>query len=161
MPAPLDRNLSTVGAVLMAMAFLATGAAILALAFGAIAVDPARLSAPRWVIASAGAMFVAGGFVPLSLSCGFSAWVNHLVGLIAAASLGAVLNWIAFFPDERHFTGITTLFDLHLPVNSGGEMTGRVLFGLFALLLDAIVVTGLWRLLRGAGGARSPGNMKP
>jgi hypothetical protein len=135
-------------AALMAAAFFGAGGALLALALGWMRIDPATLEAPRWVIASAGLMFIAGGFVPLNLVCGFAGWFNQLSGLVAAGALAAVFNWIAFFPGARHFTGTTAVLGLRLVAAGSGEMAGRIVFGLMALLMDAIVLLGLWRLLR-------------
>lgn len=141
----------------MATAFFAAGAAVVALALGLIPADPAKLEAPRWVIASAGLMFVAAGFVPLGQRCGFPDIVNQLVGLAAATGLAVVFNWIAFFPGERHFTGTNSILGFHLWSNSGGELTGRFLFGLFAGLVDAMVIVGLWRLVRALVHRAAPG----
>ena len=136
----------------MAAAFFIAGGALAALAFGMMPTDPARFEAPRWVIASAGVMFMAAGFVPLGLGCGFPQPVNQLAGLIAALGLGAILNWIAFFPGTRHFSTTTSLLDAQVGTHSAGQATGRILFGLCALLVDALVAVGLWRMVRSLAG---------
>jgi hypothetical protein len=141
-------------AVLMAAAFVGAGGAILALALGWMRVDPTTLEAPRWVIACAGLMFIAAGVVPLSLAFGFADWFNQLSALVAAGALAAVFNWIAFFPGARHFTGTTSVLGLRLAAGASGEMTGRIIFGIPALLIDGSVLLGLWRLLR--RGASAP-----
>jgi hypothetical protein len=143
-----DQQMSPAAAAVMAAAFFVAGGAILALALGFVPVDPATLEAPRWVIASAGLMFLAGGIVPLNLVFGFPDWFNRLSGLVAGTGLAAVFNWIAFFPGVRHFTGTTSILGLRLVTASDSELTGRILFGVMALLVDAIVLLGLWRLLR-------------
>lgn len=142
------RKLSPVGAVVMASVFALAGIAILALALGWIPIDPARLAAPRWVIASAGVMFIAGGVTPLGQAFSLPAWLGPLAGLIAAAALAAVFNWIAFFPGERHFSGSSSLLGFQMGRSAAGELTGRIVFGVCAVLVDAIVLVGSVRLLR-------------
>ena len=148
---PNGQNLNRVAAAVMALVFGLTGGVILALAMGWLPIDPTRLEAPRWVIACAGAMFIAGGLAPLAAALRFPGWATRLAGLCAAAGLAAVFNWVAFFPGERHFSGGTSILGLRLGSDAGGELIGRVLFGLCALLLDGIVLVALWRLVRGLG----------
>ena len=144
------RKLSPAGAVVMASVFALAGGTILALALGWIPIDPAKLEAPRWVIACAGVMFMAGGYAPLGQAFNLPSWVPPLAGLIAAAALASVFNWIAFFPGERHFSGSSSLLGFQLGSGAAGELTGRIVFGLGAVLIDAIVLVGLVRLLRGS-----------
>lgn len=151
MPQPKGvRKLSPAGAVIMASVFTLAGGAILALALGWIPIDPAKLEAPRWVIASAGVMFIAGGMMPLGHAFSLPAWLGPLTGLIAAAALALVFNWIAFFPGERHFSGSSSLLGFQMGTSAAGEMSGRIVFGACAMLVDALVLVGLVRLLRGS-----------
>ena len=134
----------------MASVFALAGGAILALAVGWIPSDPAKLEAPRWVIASAGVMFIAGGVTPLGQAFSLPSWLGPLAGLIAAAALALVLNWVAFLPGGRHFSGSSSLLGFQMGTSAAGEMTGRIVFGACAVLVDAIVLVGLVRLLRGS-----------
>ena len=146
--APESSQLGPAAAAVMALVFAGAGSAILALAYGWLPINPARLEAPRWVIASAGVMFIAGGFAPLAAAWRLPAWASQFTGLCAASGLAAVLNWVAFFPGERHFSASSMLLGLQLGSSANGEATGRVLFGLFALLLDGILLVALGRLVR-------------
>ena len=144
------RKLGPAGALIMASVFALAGGALLALALGWIPIDPAKLKAPRWVIASAGVMFIAGSVTPLGQAFRLPAWLAPLAGLIAAAALALVFNWIAFFPGKRHFSGGSSLLGFQMGTSDAGEMTGRIVFGACAVLVDAIVLVGLVRLLRGS-----------
>jgi len=111
---------------------LAAGGLGLAVAFGLIQLEPSRTHAPLWI----------GGAIGVSLA--------------------SVFNWVAFGPGERHFTtrtsvgsgaiGVTTVAD-------GGELGGRIAFGVFALLLDLLIasplIVWLWRRVRSSAGSPS------
>ena len=76
----------------MAIAFFAAGALLLAFAFELIGDNRASGDTPRWVIAAAGVLFGAGGFVPLSATGQVSRLIGQWMGLLAAASLAAVFH---------------------------------------------------------------------
>jgi hypothetical protein len=134
-------------AILMGLLTFTCGAVVLAAATGMLATQPGTLEAPRWVIGCAGIVFMAGALVPLNAAFGFPNWLNQLAGLSIAAGLALVFNWVAFFPGERHFSSTLSLPGVQLS-SGGGQIEGRIMFGLGALLADAIVLWGLWRLLR-------------
>lgn len=144
-----QQKLSRPAALFMGLLCFTCGAAVLAVATGALPTAPATLEAPRWVIGCAGVVFLAGSLLPLNAAFGFPGWLNQLAGLTIAAGLALVLNWIAFFPGERHFS--STFFVPGVSLHTGGNaIAGRIMFGLGALLADALVLAGLWRLLRRA-----------
>ena len=134
---------------------LVCGAAVFAVAIGALPATPGTLEAPRWVAGVAGVLFMAGALLPLNAACGLPRWLNQLAGLTVALGLAVLFNWVAFFPGERHFS--TTFSVPGVQVSSGGgQILGRIMFGLGALLADAIVLHGLWRALRrGPAGAKT------
>ncbi len=143
-----DPKLSRTGALLMSVAFLGSGAAITALAAGWIPSDPRNFEAPRWVVGCAGIMFLAAGLVPLGTSFHLPAWFNQGVALVVGSALAMVFNWIAFFPGERHFSGAISFLGLQHGA-AGAAATGRLVFGIGALLADLSVLNALWRVLRG------------
>lgn len=142
------QQIRPLGAVLMAMAFIGAGGTIVALSLNYIPLNPAKLHAPRWILTLFGLMFIAGGCVPLSTAFNFRPWVNQLIGLMAASGLTVIINWVAFFPGERHFIGSTNVLGVHLGAVQSGEMSGRILFGIFALLLDWMLFVWLRQLIR-------------
>ena len=143
-----NQSISPLGAVMMALAFIGAGSAIIALSLNYIPIDPAKLHAPRWLLTIFGLMFIAGGCVPLATAFNFRAWVSQLIGLVAASGLTIVFNWIAFFPGERHFTGSTSVLGVRLGAASSGDMTGHILFGISALLLDWMLLVWLFQFIR-------------
>jgi len=145
-----ERPLGPKGAILMAIAFFAVGVAILILSFTHAAVVDNPDNAPRWVIAAAGLVFLFGGFVPLAGTFHWSVSTNRWVGLPIILALGAVINWVAFFPGPRHFSSSASFLGVAVSHASSGELTGRVLFGIVAVLIDLLVIVGTWKLIRGA-----------
>jgi len=136
------------GAWVMAIAFFGAGALLLALALGLIGGNRASGDTPRWVIAAAGGLFGAGGFVPLSATGQVSRRIGQWMGLLAVTGLAAVFHWIAFGAGPRHFSGGVSAFGLTLGQANQGEMVGRIFFGLFAVILDLMLLVGLWRFAR-------------
>ena len=142
------QQLSRPAAIFMGALTFLCGAAVLAAATGVLPTHPGSFEAPRWVVGCAGVIFMAGAFVPVNAAFGLPNWANQLVGLTVALGFATVFNWIAFFPGERHFSG-TTFSVPGLQISGGtSQITGRIMFGLGALLCDAILLHGLWRQLR-------------
>jgi hypothetical protein len=90
---------------------------------------------------------MAGALIPLDAAFGLPDWLKQLVGFTVALGLAVLFNWVAFFHGERHFS--TTLSVPGVQVSTGGgQLAWRIMFGLGALLADAIVLHAVWRLLR-------------
>ena len=111
---------------------LAAGGLGLAVAFGLIQLEPSRTHAPLWI----------GGAIGVSFA--------------------SVFNWVAFGPGERHFTTRTSVGSGAIGVTTvaeGGELGGRIAFGVFALLLDLLIasplIVWLWRRVRSSPGSPS------
>ena len=134
---------------------LAAGGLGLAVAFGLIQLGPSRTHAPLWIVGAIGVSFAAMGLV--LLLDGFAA-LRRLRGWLAfvfLVSFAAVFNWVAFGPGERHFTTRTSVGSGAVGVATvaeGGELGGRIVFGVFAVLLDLLIASPLilrvWRRLR-------------
>jgi hypothetical protein len=92
---------------------------------------------------------MAGAFIPLNAAFGLPGWLNQLIGLTVSLGLALVFNWVAFFPGERHFSSTFSVPGVSISTG-GGQLAGRILFGLGALLADAIVLHALWWQLRRA-----------
>lgn len=135
---------------LFASVFLLAGLAIFAVACGWIAVDTARVSAPRWVLAVAASMFCAGGFVPMTIRLGADAWQSRLVGAVVLIGLATIFNWIAFGPGPRHFSSSFAIGGSPVDRAAASEDTGRIVFGVVAGLLDVFVIAVAVRWARGS-----------
>jgi hypothetical protein len=145
-------------AIFLGLLCMVIGAVILA---GAAGVLPSshpttHEEAPRWVGGCIGLVFLAGGLVPISAAFALPNWFNQLVGVTVTAGLALVFNWVAFFPGERHFSMSVSLPGVSMG-GVGGQLAGRAMFGLAALLGDAMVLWGLWRMLRKARAAPTAG----
>jgi hypothetical protein len=149
------RALRPAGAIAMALVFFAFGVFIAAFALGWLRPSGGALTTPRWVIAAASLMFIAGGCVPLSVAFRWRQATTDLVALVMVGTLAAVFDWVAFFPGERHFQSSSALLGVSLASNDSPASTGRWIFGGFAVILDLIALVVLWRIVRG-GKRRTP-----
>jgi hypothetical protein len=139
----------------MALVFFGFGLFMLSFAAGVLLPAGPRES-PPWVAAAAGAMFLAGGVLPLAYALEAPPWVGQLAGFAMAVCLAAIFHWVAFGPGPRAFSSSLSMPGLATATGHPDESTGRLVFGAFALLIDAVLVAGAWRWWRGRG-AR-PGN---
>jgi hypothetical protein len=124
---------------------LVTGTAI----YHAIDADP--FVADNLMGVPAGLMFVFAG-VLLGLPPQYSQWRNLLTALVITC-FALTFDWVAFGPGERKFSGSFMGFGF-IP----GELLGRALFGVFAVILDGCAIAmwvGLGRRALGLS-ARSP-----
>jgi ABC-type branched-subunit amino acid transport system permease subunit len=144
-----ERSLRPAGAIVMALVFFAFGVFIAAFALGLLRPSGGALTTPRWVIAAASLMFIAGGCVPLSVAFRWRQATTDLVALVMVVTLAAVFDWVAFFPGERHFQSSSALLGVSLASNDSPESMGRWIFGGFAVILDLVALVVLWRILRG------------
>jgi hypothetical protein len=109
----------------------ATGLMVTGLALDrAIHADP--LTADSLMALPAGLMFVFAGIL-IGLPPQYERWRSWLATLVVTC-FALTFDWVAFGPGERHFTGIGFV---------PGEMMGRFLFGVFAVVLD-ICTVGMW-----------------
>ena len=157
---PSDRTTVAIGAITAA-----AGGYFLLAGMGLVPA-PGAAHGPGWIVAAAGfAFFFAGISVVLraftrtpdassDLAPGAPDWAKtlyHLLGLAIAIPLALLGTWIAFGSGSR-------AFQIAMPFGSasGGEIFGRVAFGIGAaivwLYVIALLVTGARRWFR-----RSPG----
>jgi hypothetical protein len=141
-------TLSPLGEWLFGAVFWIAGLAIIALAIGWIPSPPERFQAPRWVVGVAGILFVAGGFAPMSVRLGPDSWASRAIGAAALLPLATVFNWIAFGSGPRSFSGGISVMGL-AGLNGGvSESSGRVFFGIAAVLMDLMVIAMLVKWVR-------------
>ena len=137
---------------------LAAGALGLAVAFGLIRLEPSRTHAPLWIVGAIGVSFAAMGLVLLLDGIEAFKRIRGWLAFVFLVSFAAVFNWVAFGPGERHFTTRTSVGSGAIGVTSvaeGGELGGRIAFGVFAVLLDLLIasplILWLWRRMRSSG----------
>ena len=97
------------------------------------------LASEDFVFLPAGLMFVFAG-VMLALAPERAA-LRRLFGALLVTAFALTLDWIAFGPGERRFSGGISL-GIEIGFNPG-ELFGRIAFGIGAAILD-IIAAVLW-----------------
>jgi len=130
-------------------AFTAVGLLIYALLLSGILTQPDAMKVPAvilWLIGTV--MFSAGlGMMCLRFMPKFAGFCTQ----ITLYAFIAVFNWVAFGPGERQFTTRTSAsgpgisYSTKQPVS---ETTGRLVFGIFAGAMDAVILFGLYKALK-------------
>lgn len=149
---PDSKPLSPRAAAVLGALCVAMGLLVVLVAADVIPTDAQGLHAPRWVISAGGLFFVAAGVALATFSApgapeaaGRTTWRSVLLGGTVVGLLAAIFGWIAFGPGERRFGG-----GLAGPfVSVGGpasEWSGRVAFGIGAVLMGLFLI---WLLARG------------
>jgi len=140
-------RISPLGEWLFAAVFWIVGGSVIALAAGWIPSSPENFHAPRWVVGVAGSIFLLGGFAPIVSRLGPNSVLSRNFFLLFVGAFASVFNWIAFGPGPRQFSGGVSVGS----IASGGaasEMSGRIAFGIGAVLLDVLLLATLWGLVR-------------
>jgi hypothetical protein len=146
-PSPTS-SLSPLGEFLFAAAFWSAGLSLLAVAGDFVHLPSQTIEAPRWVLAAAGLVFLAGGFVPRTLRYGPDAWQSRLVGAMILLGLASIFNWVAFGPGARHFTSTLSFTGSAVQRATTSESIGRTVFGAFAAAIDLFVIAVAIRWVR-------------
>lgn len=124
-------------------------------AFGVIPTDDASWSAPRWIGAVAGGLFVVAGLFVLTkptvdrLEPRLQKWILGLFPLLIVTGMAVIAAWIGFAPGPRVFEGGAVNGILGISWSSGSGFLGRAAFGASAVFLIVITVIGWWKYLRG------------
>jgi hypothetical protein len=141
------------GVVLAGIFSAGMGLLIVFLSIGIIPAEDSSFSAPRWIAGLAGLVFILGGFgVLLSTLAETSDWSDRFstvvkslqsgVGIIIFVIMAGIANWVAFGSGDRSFSGSASGSSFAVDLTSG-ELVGRIVFGIGAVLLDLIIVLGL------------------
>lgn len=137
---------------LIGLGTMALGLFIVLISADVIPVTDSTFSAPRWLAGCAGLSFLLAGAAVALARPGAppgSVAANPYLGGAAALVLVVILNWIAFGPGPRHFSG-----GIALPFVSwsgpSSDWTGRAAFGIGAVLADVFVACLLVRGVRNA-----------
>jgi hypothetical protein len=141
-------SLSPRGAWLFALTFWTAGLAIIGVALGWIPIAAQDIHAPRWVGGAAGVTFIAAGFAPLVGRWGPASIMSQIVSAGVVLPLTLVANWVAFGPGVRQFSGGLS-FGFFALSQRTSELSGRIAFGIGAILLDILIVMFVVRRLQG------------
>jgi uncharacterized membrane protein len=142
-----DKPMSPRARFFMALAFFFFGGFLFSFVFGWMPRSPSPSATPTWVLAAAAMMFSLAGVVILLIENERLAWLRNLVSWLLVVSLAIPFNWVAFGEGERKFSSSSSFLGI---TSSGtpGETEGRIVFGLFALMMDLIVVLVPLRFLK-------------
>ncbi len=164
------------GALIVGVLCAAGGIPAILSGIGAIPLKPTP-GTPGWVAVCAGGMFVlAGAAVINEYAIGRGAGADgdlpagtpfgvrlaqYLIGLAIVGLMTIVSGWIAFGPGERHFS-MTIAMPFFAQRTAGGELPGRIAFGVGTVLLLAMLVALGWsgarrlRRMRQTAGSNAP-----
>jgi hypothetical protein len=145
---PVPRQIPLVLAVLFGGAFTAAGALVYALLLGHIPASPNAMHVPPAILWLIGTVFFAAGIGMLLFR--ITPKIAGFCALIALCAFVATFNWIAFGPGERHFTKRTTVSGPGISSSKqhpASETEGRLVFGIFAGAMDALILFGLYKAL--------------
>lgn len=140
------------------------GAVVAAVGFGVLALSvwapDEKFHAPRWVVAACGGAFVFfGGWTAVVYALGYDPRRSEetlpppLVQLAffapGLAMFALPFHWVAFGPGPRAFSGSFSLPFVMVSQRSG-EMSGRIMFGIGAVLIDLMILGICVKLIRKA-----------
>ena len=133
------RSLSWRARLVYGVGCIALGCYPLALGLGLFATDSSMLTAPPWVVSSAGIAFVIAGFMIL---LAHYSRVNDLLAGVLLFVFGLIGVWVAVFSSNEGFSG-----GLPFLPRDTNIMLGRWLFGLGALISFATCAYAFRRAL--------------
>ena len=131
-PVPYDPQR---GGLLLGSLFALPGLAMMASALYGLAQN-APFTADVLMGMTIALMFVFAG-IYIASPPRYAKW-RSLLGALVVTCLALTFDWVAFGPGERHFTGSIGGVGF-IP----GEMMGRVMFGIFAVIID-ICAVAMW-----------------
>lgn len=137
-----DQQLSPASRALIALAAVAAGVLPILAAFDVGPLYQKDIHGPPWVAGAAGGAFLLAG---LAIGVGQSErlrWMGTVAGLLCAAALAAIGNWIAFGVGVRECS--STLSGVFFNASRGaGNVECRIAFGIGAVMLDGMLLWGL------------------
>lgn len=115
------------------------GALILGAMFGLVPTGDGQFLAPDLVIAALGLSLTFGGFL-LWIPHRWPPLIRTALFLVALACLATVCNWTAFAPNVVYDTS-TSIGPVTF--SGDGNVGGRIVFGLAAIVVDVIILSAL------------------
>lgn len=139
--------------------FAAMGLLIFAMLLGQVPGGSKAGNAPTALLWLAGTVFFSAGLGMMLYR--FLPRPAAFCALISLCSFVAIFNWIAFGPGERNFTKSTSTSTGAVTAtkkNAASEIEGRIVFGLVAGLLDALILFGIYQSVRARKRGTPPGS---
>jgi len=155
---PASPQIPLVLALFFGAAFAAAGVLVYATLLGYMPGEPAASDVPPAILWLAGTVFFSAGLGMMLFR--ILPKLAGICALIALCAFVAIFNWIAFGPGERNFTKRTTTGGGGMSASKQEQASateGRLVFGLFAGALDALILFGLYKsLTHRSGNKRGP-----
>ena len=146
---PAAPQIPLVLALLGGALFAAMGTLIYATVLGKMPGKVPTADMPVTILWLAGTVFFCAGIGIAAYR--FLPRLAGLCALISLASFVAIFNWIAFGPGERSFTKRSSISSANVGSAKQGaasELEGRLVFGLVAGGLDALILIALYRSVK-------------
>lgn len=118
------------GRLVLGLLCIAAGVMPILVALDIVAVDPGQVSAPMWVVAACGAVFVIGGCMAILAS---HSWANDVLAGALCLSFAAIGTWVALFSSADDFSG-----GVPFVAHETNVLIGRWVFGTGTLICLAI-----------------------
>lgn len=139
---PTDSKLIRIAASLFGLPFIAFGVLAALVAFGYVPSSRILSLSSQLTTALASGVFIFAGAAMLLFGFRRTSLAARSVAISLLFFLIA-FNWIAFGPGERNFTRKTSSSFTNTTSSRVSETEGRVAFGVFAGLMDLLLVYGL------------------
>ena len=114
-----------------------------------------ELYAPKWVVVSAGLMFISAGIAVGSMDTLFNplrekVWFAS-IQLLAVISIPLilllVLNWVSFGPGEREFSVSISIPFVSAYFENANQLLGRIFFAIPALIGDLLLGGVIYKMI--------------
>lgn len=153
-PSPIASRTGRLLAVPFGLCFAALGTVALLSVLGVLPSKVPPTAAYRVFGLCASTVFITAGLGVVLFGLGFQR-VAAKAGGVALLAFLLAFNWIAFGPGERTFTRKLSSSLTAPSVSQVPEWEGRTVFGIVALLMDAVLVFGVVRGRRSSSSNRS------
>ena len=153
-PPPIASRAGRILAVPFGLCFAALGTVALLSVLGLLESKAPLTTAYQVFGACASVVFIAAGLGIVLFGLGFPR-VAAKAGGVALLAFLLAFNWIAFGPGERTFTRKLSSSLTAPSVSQVPEWEGRTVFGIVALLMDAVLVYGVVKGRRSSSSGRS------
>lgn len=139
-------NIKGWGQILFGVIIMAGGLMIVVGSYGLVPIDKDVFLAPPVVTAAAGMCFTLGGLA-LVVPEGELPWLRSLLNLLIVSMIAVVAHW-AGFGSGAGSEGATSISVGPVGFSGEGGITGRICFGLSALILDGVLVYMIYARVR-------------
>lgn len=153
-PSPIASRIGRILAVPFGLCFAALGTVALLSVLGVLPSKVPPTAAYRVFGLCASTVFIAAGLGIVLFGLGFQR-VAAKAGGVALLAFLLAFNWIAFGPGQRTFTRRLSSSFTAPSVSQVPEWEGRAVFGIVALLMDALLVYGVVKGRRSSSSSRS------